>query len=151
MNVTGMNTAMNTRVVEIQAAVTSLSASVTAPLILTEPFSNLAITASTTTMASSTTVPMARTRAKSVSRLSEKPAIITKAKVPMSDTIIEMDGMMVAFRSCKKKYTTIITRMMAITSVSTTLCIEALRKSSEVSSRLNLMPAGRRPSISLST
>ena len=94
---------------------------------------------------------MARTRAKSVRRLSEKPAIMTKAKVPMSDTMIDMDGMMVALMSCRKKYTTIITRMMAMTSVSTTLCIEALRKSSEVSSRLNFMPAGRRPSISLST
>ena len=78
------------------------------------------MTASTTTMASSTTVPMASTRAKSVRMLSEKPASETMANVPSSDTTMDMDGMMVALRFCRKKNTTSTTRMMAMTSVSTT-------------------------------
>ena len=144
MKVTGMKTAMNTRVVEIQAAVTSLIASVTALRIFLLPLSSLAMTASTTTIASSTTVPIASTRAKSVSRLRENPASFTMAKVPMSDTMMEMVGMIVALKSCRKKYTTSTTRSMAMTSVSCTLYIEAKRKSSLVSSSLNSKPAGSR-------
>ena len=41
---------------------------------------------SMTTMASSTTRPVARVRPKSVSVLIEKPKSLTKAKVPMSET-----------------------------------------------------------------
>ena len=41
------------------------------------------------------------------------------------DTIMEIDGIMVALMSWRKKYTTIITRMIAMMSVSITLCIEA--------------------------
>ena len=72
MKVTGMNTATNTNVVEMAALVTSLRASVVAVAAdLYLPDSNFASTASTTTMASSTTVPMANTKANSVMRLSE--------------------------------------------------------------------------------
>ena len=85
------------------------------------PFSIFAMTASTTTMASSTTVPIASTSAKSVRMFSEKPASETMAKVPNRDTTIEIEGMMVAFRFCRKKNTTSTTRMMAMTRVSTTL------------------------------
>ena len=106
------------------------------------PFSIFAMTASTTTMASSTTVPMASTRANSVRMLSEKPAIFTMAKVPSRDTMIEMEGMMVALKFCKKKYTTRMTRMMAMTSVSITLWKAAKRKSSLVISVTNSSPAG---------
>ena len=52
---------------------------------------------------------------------SEKPATITTANVPNSDTIIEIDGIRVAFQFWRKKYTTMITSRIAITSVSTTL------------------------------
>ena len=151
MKHTGTNTAINTIVVEIHAAVTSCIAPLTA--LFTEDclLSSLAITASTTTMASSTTVPMASTKAKSVSRFNEKPASVTRAKVPTRDTIMEIEGMIVALRSCRNTYTTSITSMIAITSVSTTLCMEASRKSSDVSSSLNSNPAGRRSLISLST
>ena len=75
MKQTGTKTAMKTSVVVIRAEVIFFIASLTiSPL--TSPFSplsNLACTASTTTMASSTTVPMTSTRAKSVSMFSEKP------------------------------------------------------------------------------
>ena len=106
------------------------------------PPSIFAMTASTTTMASSTTVPMASTRAKSVRMLSEKPAILTMANVPSSDTMMDMEGMMVALKFCRKKNTTRITRMMAMTRVSTTLWMAANRKSSLVIRVTNSSPAG---------
>ena len=96
-------------------------------------------------MASSTTVPIASTRAKSVRMLSEKPAILTIAKVPSSDTIMEIEGMMVALKFCRKKNTTSTTRMMAMTSVSTTLWMAAKRKSSLVIMVTNSSPAGIDP------
>ena len=106
------------------------------------PPSIFAMTASTTTMASSTTVPMASTRANSVRMLSEKPASETMAKVPNSETIIDIEGMIVALRFCRKKNTTSTTRMMAMTSVSTTLWMAANRKSSLVIMVTNSSPAG---------
>ena len=103
MKVTGMNTAMNTRVQLNTAVETSLKASRVALWALVYPDSNLAITASTTTMESSTTVPMASTRANRVRILSEKPAILTMANVPSSDTRTEIDGIRVALKLCRKK------------------------------------------------
>ena len=106
------------------------------------PASILPITASTTTMASSTTVPIASTRANSVRMLSEKPANDTTANVPNSDTTMDIDGMTVALKLCRKKNTTRITRMMAMMSVSTTLWMAAKRKSSLVIIVMNSRPAG---------
>ena len=104
MNVTGINTAINTHVVEITAAVTSLSATVVAvAAVLYLPVSSLAITSSTTTMASSTTVPMASTKANSVSKLSENPIAFTMAKVPIKETMIDTVGTNVALKSCKNR------------------------------------------------
>ena len=142
MKVTGINTAINTNVHDITATETSLMAWRVASRASLMPFSIFAMTASTTTMASSTTVPMASTRANSVRMFSEKPASETMAKVPNSETIIEIEGMMVALKFCKKKNTTSTTRMMAMTSVSTTLWMAAKRKSSLVSSFTNSSPAG---------
>ena len=56
------------------------------------------MTASTTTIASSTTVPIANTRAKSVNIFKENPATFTTANVPNSDTMMEIDGMRVALK-----------------------------------------------------
>ena len=98
INVTGMNTAIKTRVQLITATETSLMASLVALCALVYPDSNFAITASTTTMASSTTVPMARTRAKRVRMLRENPASLTTAKVPSSDTIMDIEGTSVALK-----------------------------------------------------
>ena len=50
-------------------------------------------TVSTTTMASSTTMPMASTRPNSVRLFSEKPNAAITAKVPMSETGIATSGM----------------------------------------------------------
>ena len=125
MKATGMNTAINTSVHDTTATDTSLMASRVACLASVIPPSIFAITASTTTMASSTTVPMASTRAKSVRMLSENPASDTMAKVPSRETIIEIEGIIVALKFCRKKNTTRITRMMAMMSVSTTLPMAA--------------------------
>ena len=76
-------------------------------------------------MASSTTVPMARTSAKSVSRLIENPATERNAKVPTSATRIEIVGISVERISCRKTYTTRITSRMASISVLITSLIEA--------------------------
>ncbi len=137
-----MNTAMNTSVHDTTATDTSFIAWRVASWASLMPFSIFAITASTTTIASSTTVPMASTRAKSVRMLSENPDSITMANVPSSDTMIEIDGIIVALIFCRKKNTTSITSMMAMISVSTTLCIAAKRKSSLVCMVTNSSPAG---------
>ena len=142
MKVTGMNTAMNTKVHEMTAIDTSFMAWRVASLASLMPLSIFAITASTTTMASSTTVPMASTSANSVRMFSEKPASMTMAKVPSSDTMTESDGIIVALKFCRKKNTTSTTRMIAIISVSTTLSIAAKRKSSDVIIVTNSSPAG---------
>src|SRR5690348_10901749 len=55
-------------------------------------------TCSTTTMASSTTSPMANTAANNVSTLIENPAVQTTAKVPSSTTGTAMVGISVARR-----------------------------------------------------
>ena len=86
---------------------------------------------------------MARTRANRVSRLSVNPAMARHANVPTSDTMIEIEGMMVALKSCKKKYTTSTTSRMATTRVSSTLAIEARRKSLLDIILTNLRPLGR--------
>ena len=70
-------------------------------------------TFSMTTMASSTTRPVARVMPKRVSELMEKPKILMKAKVPMSETGMVTAGMMVARQSCRKRKMTTMTMMMA--------------------------------------
>ena len=142
MNVTGIKTAMNTSVQEMTATETSDMAWRVASRASDTPPSIFAMTASTTTMASSTTVPMASTSANSVRMLSEKPASMTMANVPSSDTQMDIDGMIVALKFCRKKNTTRMTRMMAMMSVSTTLWMAAKRKSSEVCIVTNSRPAG---------
>ncbi len=70
-------------------------------------------TASTTTMASSTTKPMASTSPKSDSVLMENPNKGKTAKVPISDTGTAMRGMRVARQFCRKRNTTRVTRSIA--------------------------------------
>ena len=63
-------------------------------------------TFSTTTMASSTTMPMASTRPNSDSALIEKPNASITAKVPMSETGTASSGMIDARQVCRKRITT---------------------------------------------
>ena len=81
------------------------------------PSAMLRSTFSTTTMASSTTMPMASTSPNSVRLLSEKPSAFMTAKVPMSDTGMAMTGMMAVRQLCRKTSTTMTTRITASKSV----------------------------------
>ena len=65
------------------------------------PISSWRSTFSTTTMASSTTRPMASTMPSRLSMLSEKPSISITASVATSDTGIAMVGMMVVRQLCR--------------------------------------------------
>src|SRR5258707_14727894 len=73
-----------------------------------------------TTIASSTTSPVASVIPKSVSELMEKPKILMKAKVPISDTGIVTAGITVARQSSRKKKITMMTMSTASTMVLTT-------------------------------
>src|SRR5207237_603813 len=82
-------------------------------------------TASTTTMASSTTRPMASTRPKSDSVLIEKPSRGKTMKAPTSATGTASSGMSVVRKPWRKTKTTMTTRMSASTSVMTIYRIQA--------------------------
>jgi len=83
------------------------------------PFSILWAAPSTTTMASSTTMPMASTRPNSDSELIEKPSSGKTAKVPISDTGTAISGISVARQFWRKRKTTRITSSIASASVFT--------------------------------
>ena len=68
---------------------------------------------STTTMASSTTMPIASTMANKVDRLTEKPSAAIAAKAPMMVTGTVVAGTSVARQSCRKTRMTISTRTAA--------------------------------------
>ena len=80
---------------------------------------------SMTTIASSTTRPVARVMPKSVSELIEKPKTLMKANVPISDTGIVTAGIMVARQSSRKRKITMMTMMIASSSVLTTSFTES--------------------------
>ncbi len=75
---------------------------------------------SITTIASSTTRPVASVMPNSVSELIENPKILMNANVPISDTGIVTAGMMVARQSSRKKKITTMTIRIASSSVVTT-------------------------------
>ncbi len=77
-------------------------------------------TFSVTTIASSTSIPIAKTRAKSVNTLIEYPNARRKAKVPSSTIGIVMAGIKVARTVCRKTKMTSTTRATASESVNTT-------------------------------
>ena len=77
------------------------------------PASILRSTFSTTTMASSTTMPIASTRPNSDSVLIEKPKPSITAKVPMIDTGTATSGMIEARQVCRKIITTSTTSATA--------------------------------------
>ena len=70
-------------------------------------------TPSTITIASSTTMPMTRTSAKSVDRLTVKPSAAIAAKAPMMVTGTVVAGTSVARQSWRKTRMTISTRTPA--------------------------------------
>ena len=89
---------------------------------------------SMTTMASSTTRPVATTSASSVMTLIEKPTAQMAASVPMSDTGMEIAGAMVARNERRKA------RMMRMTM---TLASRRLMITSRTDSRMNMASSRR--------
>ena len=81
------------------------------------PCSMWCMTASTTTIASSTTMPMASTRPSSDSTLIEKPSIGKKMNAPISETGTVTSGIRVARQFWRKTKTTRMTRTTASNSV----------------------------------
>ena len=134
---------MKTNVVATRAVEMPPMASTVALYADLYPMSNFACTASTTTMESSTTVPITSTRANRVIMLRLNPATRRKANVPTSDTMIEMVGITVERRLWRNTNTTRITRRMASKRVLTTFLMEASRKSFVLMRSAMANPLGR--------
>ena len=131
-NDAGINTASKTSEVATIGPVTSCIAIAVAFLRETLPFSICRSTFSTTTIASSTTSPIASTSPKRVSVLMEKPNAIMMAKAPISETGIAITGIIAARQLCKKIKITSTTSPTASSNV-TTSSINEMRTNSEVS------------------
>ena len=80
---------------------------------------------SMTTMASSTTIPVASTMPNRVRVLIEKPNSFTKAKVPMSETGMVMAGMSVLRQFWRKRNITSTTSTMASPRVTSTSLMDS--------------------------
>ena len=127
MNAVGMNTAQSTSAVAMIGPVTSFMACLVASTgVLPRPM--LRSTFSTTTMASSTTMPIASTSPNSDSALSEKPSMCITAKVPISDTGTAASGMIEARQVCRNRITTSTTSTRASSRVCTTASMEPRTK-----------------------
>ena len=85
-------------------------------------------TFSTTTMASSTSRPMASTIANMVSVLIEYPNAASTPNVPISTTGTAMVGISVARQFCRNRYITTTTSAMASIRVITTSLIDTVTK-----------------------
>src|SRR5258708_18311985 len=95
-----------------------------------------------TTIASSTTKPVASVMPNSVSELTEKPKSLMKANVPINDTGIVTAGITVARQSSKKKKITMITMITASISVATTSLTESPTTVVVSKATTYLMPGG---------
>ena len=100
-------------------------------------------TASTTTIASSTTMPIASTMPNRVSVLIVKPTSVNTANVPTSETGTASIGISVARQLCRNRNTTISTSTSASKNVCTTSSSEALTKIVLSSTTSYFMSAGK--------
>ena len=98
---------------------------------------------SMTTIASSTTSPVARVSPKSVTVLIVNPAIFMMKNVPMSEIGMVAAGISVARASCKKMKITRITRKIAVTKVITTSLIDSKTKSVVLNAICACTPGGK--------
>ena len=105
MNAHGTNTAHSTRATAMTGPVTS-SIALRAASRGGRPCSSQRSTFSTTTMASSTTMPMASTRPNSEMLFRLKPTAAMTAKVPMMATGTAISGISAARQFCRKTSTT---------------------------------------------
>ena len=99
---------------------------------------------SMTTMASSTTRPVASVMPNRVRVLMEKPSSFTKAKVPMSETGMVTAGMSVVRQSSRNTKMTRMTSPMATASVKSTSWMEALTTSVVSKAMRYFIPGGKR-------
>src|SRR3569832_1528340 len=123
MNAIGTNTAQRTNAMAMIGPGTSRIALLVASR-GERPFSMLRSTFSTTTMASSTTMPMASTSPNKDSALMENPNAYMIAKVPTIDTGTDSSGMIEARQVCRNRMTTSTTNATAVSNVWTTASIE---------------------------
>ena len=100
-------------------------------------------TFSITTMASSTTRPVASVMPNSVSELMEKPKILMKANVPISETGMVTAGMMVARQSSRNRKITTMTITMASARVTSTSRIESPTTVVESNAMAYCSPGGK--------
>src|SRR5580765_2123072 len=112
INAQGTNTAQSTAEIAITGPDTSAIAFSVASF-GSMPLAIQLSTFSTTTMASSTTMPMASTKPNKLRLLSVKPINAMTAKVPTIETGTAISGIKVERQFCKKTSTTMPTRMMA--------------------------------------
>src|SRR5438094_4620614 len=118
MNAVGTNTAERTRAMPMTGPEIS-SIALKAASLGASPSSIWRSTASTTTIASSTTSPIASTKPKSESVLIENPNNGNTTNVPSNDTGTAHNGMSVARQPCKKMNTTSTTSASASNNVLT--------------------------------
>ena len=124
MNAVGMNTADSTRAMATTGPLTSFIALRVASR-GDSPSSRCRSTFSTTTIASSTTMPIASTRPNSERLLSEKPSAASTANVPISDTGIAASGMIAERQFWRNTITTSTTSSTASNTVSCTASIDS--------------------------
>ncbi|MCY1243431.1 hypothetical protein D9M72_564460 [compost metagenome] len=121
MKATGTKTESRTRVMATIAPVISRMARRAASGACMPGFSSITRSMfSTTTIASSTTMPIASTIAKSETVFSEKPIARMTAKVPISATGTATSGISVALTLPRNRKTTMMTSTKASSSVCTT-------------------------------
>ena len=123
-NATGMNTATSTSTIEISAPAICVIASFAAASAERPLLAMLASTFSTTTIASSTTRPIARIIPNSVSMFTEKPSRCMPMNVPTIDTGTARIGITVARTDCRNTNTTSTTSTTASKNVWMTFSIE---------------------------
>ncbi len=127
-NATGTNTAARISAIATTGPLTSSIARMVASRGLSLLACMWCSTASTTTIASSTTMPIASTMPNRVSVLMVKPSNVNAAKVATSDTGTASIGISVARQLCRNRYTTTSTSSSASKKVCTTSCSEAFTK-----------------------
>ena len=125
---TGMNTAQSTSTIATTGPLTSCIAWIAASRGGLCSVVMIRSTFSSTTIASSTTMPIASTMPNSVRRLMEKPSRYMPAKVPTRDTGTARIGMSVARQFCRNRKTTSTTSAIASTKVWITSSIETSMK-----------------------
>ena len=148
INAVGPNTAHNVSAMAMMAVETSFIVRCAASF-GDMPSAMFRSTFSTTTIASSTTIPTARTSPNNDRLLIDAPNSERMVNVPTSDTGIATTGMIVARQFCRNRYTTPTTSRMAMPMVFATSCDRLGNEGSRVVN-LDVVDAGREALLQLS-